>query len=172
MVQSDSDKEQKPETIENEDIEELRKALEEEKCKCEANLAGWQRAQADYLNLKRVAEQEKTDICKFANANLILNILPVIDDFERALAAIPSEESDNQWIEGFKLIDRKFRDILEKQGVVPILTLGMEFDPRFMEAVTCGKGQRDIVIQELEKGYKLQDKVIRPARVVVGTGEE
>ena len=57
-------------------------------------------------------------------------------------------------------------------GVSPILSLGMEYDYRTMEAVTSVKGQKDIVIQELEKGYKLQDKVIRPAKVVVGSGEE
>ena len=70
------------------------------------------------------------------------------------------------------MIERKFRVILEKLGVSTILSLGMEYDYRTMDAVTAVKGQKDIVIQELEKGYKLQDKVIRAAKVVVGSGEE
>ena len=154
------------------DVEELKKALAEEKSKCEQNLSRWQRAQADFINYKRYAEQEKSDTCKFANTNLLLNLLPVIDDFERALAAIPGSEAKQKWVEGLKLIERKFRDTLQKQGVEPIKSLGEEFDPRFMEAITCCEGKKDIVLAELEKGYKLYDKVIRPAKVIVGNGEE
>jgi molecular chaperone GrpE len=155
----------------SDNIEELKKALAEEKAKCEANLAKLLRAQADFVNFKRFAEQDKTEICKYANVNLLINILPVLDDFERALAAIPTEEDEQIWVQGLKMIDRKFRDILEKQGVTRIMALGMEFDPRFMDAITTAQGKRDIVIQEVESGYKLQDKVIRPAKVVVGCGE-
>jgi molecular chaperone GrpE (heat shock protein) len=96
----------------------------------------------------------------------------VIDDFERALAAIPPGEGNQQWLEGLKLIDRKFRDILEKQGLCKIPALGLKFDPSCMEALACQKGEKDIVILEIEKGYKLQEKVIRPAKVIVGDGEE
>ncbi len=154
-----------------ETIEELKKALEEEKAKSEANLAGWQRAQADFINYKRFAEQEKEEICKQANARLLQDILPVLDDFERALAAVPPEEADSSWVEGLKLIDRKFRDTLEKAGVSCIECMGKEFDPRFMDAVTCIPGKRDTVVQVLQTGYTLHDKVIRPAKVVVGSGE-
>jgi molecular chaperone GrpE len=154
------------------DTEELKKALDEEKSKCELNLERWQRAQADFVNYKRYAEKEKLDNCKFANTNLLLNILPVVDDFERALAAIPHSETKHKWAEGLKLIYNKFQDVLKKQGVEPVNALGEEFDPRFMDAITCGKGKKDIVLMELEKGYKLYDKVIRPAKVVVGNGEE
>jgi molecular chaperone GrpE len=152
--------------------EELKKALAEEKSKCELNLARWQRAQADFVNYKRYAEQEKSDTCKFANTNLLLNILPVVDDFQRALNAVPHSEIKHKWLEGLKLVERKFRDALQKQGVEPINSVGEVFDPRFMEAITCGKGPENIVLVELEKGYKLYDKVIRPAKVIVGTGEE
>ncbi len=65
-----------------------------------------------------------------------------------------------------------FRIRLQKQGVTHINAVGQEFDPHVMEAVTCGKGKKDMVVQELEKGYKLHDKVIRPAKVIVGSGEE
>ncbi len=179
MVQPEPDQEKNPETIELDEKEELRKALEEQKkaleeqkSKCEANLAGWQRAQADFINYKRFAEQDKAETCKYANINLLANILPVIDDFDRALASIPTEQSDNKWVEGLKLIDQKLKDTLKKQGVTHIDALGQEFDPYVMEAMSCGNGKKDIVIQELEKGYKLYDKVIRPAKVIVGSGEE
>jgi molecular chaperone GrpE len=156
----------------SENIEELKKALESEKARAEANLAGWQRAQADFINYKRFAEQEKTETIKFANVALLQSILPVLDDFERALSAVPPEDAQKPWVEGLKLIDRKFRDTLEKSGISPIKAVGEEFDCRLMEAITCVPGKKDIVVQELEKGYLLQDKVIRPAKVLVGSGEE
>jgi molecular chaperone GrpE len=172
VVQPDSEQEKNGVPVEYNNLEELKKALAEEKARSEANLTGWQRAQADFVNYKRFAEQEKAETCKYASASLLTAILPVLDDFERALTAVPPAENDQKWVEGLKLIDRKFRDILEKQGVTGIIALGMEFDPRFMDAVSCANGKRDIVILELERGYKLQDKVIRPAKVIVGSGEE
>lgn len=160
------------EKTETGEIEQLRKTLSEQKAQCEANLVGWQRAQADFANYKRFVEQDKTETIKFANAGLLAAVLPVLDDFERALAAIPVDENTKKWVNGLELIRRKFKDTLTKQGVSQIQALGMEFDCRLMEAMTCAPGKKDIVVQELEKGYKLQDKVIRPAKVVVGTGEE
>jgi molecular chaperone GrpE len=157
---------------ESDEIEELKKALNEVRSQAEANLIGWQRAQADFTNYKRYTEQEKAENLKFANVGLLAAVLPVLDDFERALAMIPIEDTNQKWMDGLELIRRKFKDILVKQGVTQIQSLGMEFDCRFMEAVTTGPGKNDTVIQELEKGYKLLDKVIRPARVVVGNGEE
>jgi molecular chaperone GrpE len=153
------------------ELEELQKALTEQTAKAEANLIGWQRAQADFINFKRYVEQEKADSAKFANAVLLNSILPVLDDLERALASIPVEEANKKWLEGVKLVDRKFRDTLEKQGVSCIKAEGQEFDPHCMEALTTCAGKKDVVIQELEKGYKLFDKVIRPAKVMVGSGE-
>jgi molecular chaperone GrpE len=177
VIQPDPEKEQVNKTNETENIDtsesgQLKKALEEERLKCQLNLERWQRAQADFINYKRYAEQEKLDNCKFANTNLILNILPVIDDFERALDAIPLDGSRPKWLDGFQFIYNKFQDVLKKQGVEPINALGMEFDPHLMDALTCGTGKKDIVLRELEKGYKLYDKVIRPSKVVVGIGEE
>jgi molecular chaperone GrpE len=157
--------------VENSEIEELQKALGEQTAKAEANLVGWQRAQADFINFKRYTEQEKADSAKFANTVLLNSILPILDDFERAIASIPHEKADKKWLEGLKLIDRKLRDTLEKQGVTCIQAQGEEFDPRCMEALTTCAGKKDIVIKELEKGYKLFDKVIRPAKVMVGSGE-
>ena len=170
MVQPQSESDNIPEVVENSD--DLKKSLAEERAKAEANFVGWQRAQADFVNFKRFAEQEKAETLKFANAVLLSNIIPVLDDIERALAAVPPKQAEQKWVEGFKLIERKFRDTLDKQGVKCMKTLGEEFDCRVMEAVTVVPGKKDVVLLELEKGYQLLDKVIRPAKVAVGSGEE
>jgi len=161
-----------PEVVEVEDIETLKQALAEEKEKAEANLAGWQRAQADFINYKRRSEQEKEEIGKFANCALILSILPVLDDLERAFNSIPPRLTRLDWVNGIRLIERKLRTGLEAQGLSPIKALGEPFDPHLHEAMRSGNGKEGIVIEELLKGYKLHDKVFRPARVVVGNGGE
>jgi molecular chaperone GrpE len=155
-----------------EDTENLEKALEAEKKKAEEYLAQWQRAQADFINYKRRTEAERQEFNSFANANLALAILPVLDDMERAIDAIPEEFAGHDWVEGIRLVERKFKTILEGQGVKPILSLGMAFDPNFHEAMRQEKGEEGVVIGELQKGYMLNDKLLRPAKVVVGRGHK
>ncbi len=161
-----------PGVAEVEDIETLKQSLAEEKAKAEAYLANWQRAQADFINYKRRSEQEKEEISQFANTILMLSLLPVLDDLERALASIPPHLARLTWVDGIRLIERKLRASLEAQGLSPIKALGEPFDPKLHESAMHGKGKEGIVIEELQKGYKLHDRVIRPAMVVVGNGEE
>jgi len=170
--EEEQNKEAEPEVTEIEDIETLRQALTEEKAKAEANLAGWQRAQADFINYKRRSEQEKEEVGKFANSVFMLNLLPVLDDFERAYSSIPPRMAKLSWVDGIRLIERKLWAILEAQGLSPIKALGEPFDPILHEAVRQDKGKEGIVIEELQKGYKFYDRVIRPSKVVVGNGEE
>jgi molecular chaperone GrpE len=151
---------------------ELEKALAAEKKKAEEYLSSWQRAQADFINYKRRNEQERLEFSKFANASMLLGLLPVLDDLERALNSIPSEFAEQKWVEGVRLVERKFKSSLEIQGVKPILALGMAFDPNFHEAVRQDKGPDGMVLQEFQKGYTLNGKLLRPAKVVVGNGEE
>ena len=160
-----------PEVAE-EDIGTLKQSLAEEKAKAEGYLANWQRAQADFINYKRRSEQEKEEISKFANASLMFNLLPILDDLERALTSIPPHLARLTWVDGIRLIERKLQASLEVQGLSPIKALGEPFDPNLHEAAMYGKGSEGIVIEELQKGYKLHDRVIRPARVVVGSEEE
>ena len=160
------------EVAEVEDIEALKQALAGEKARAETNLAGWQRAQADFVNYKRRTEQEKEEIGKFANSMLVINLLPVLDDLERALDSISDELAELGWVDGIRLIERKLRGILEAQGLSPIQALGELFDPNLHEAVMQSEGKEGIVVEELQKGYKFQDRVIRPARVIVGSGEK
>ncbi|UCD53807.1 MAG: nucleotide exchange factor GrpE [Dehalococcoidia bacterium] len=175
MKQEDSEDqtlEAEPEVTEIEDIEALKQAFIEEKKKAEANLAGWQRAQADFINYRRRSEQEKKDIGKFANAALMLDLLPILDDLERAFAAIPSHPTKASWIDSIRLIERKLWASLEAQGLSQIKALGEPFDPNFHEAMRQDKGREGIVVEELQRGYTLHDRVIRPSKVVVGNGEE
>ena len=152
------------------DAESLGSQLEEEKLKAERCLTNWQRAEADLANFKRRTEQEKADLIRYANASLIGKILPVLDDFERAIGAIPEDISSAGWIDGIKLIDRKLYNLLEQEGATPIDALGQDFDPHVHEAVMRedGEGDLDVVVEELQKGYKLNDRVIRPTMVKVG----
>ena len=161
-----------PEVAEVEDIEVLKQALAEAKAKAEEYLAGWQRAQADFINYKRRTEQEKEEISQFANAILILNLLPILDDLERALTSTPPRLAKLSWVDGIRLIERKLQAGLEAQGLSQIKALGEPFDPNLHEAARLGKGKEGTVIEELQKGYKLRDRVIRPSKVVVGNGEE
>ncbi len=160
------------EKAEVEDIEALKQALAEEKEKAEGYLANWQRAQADFINYKRRNEQEKEEISKFANAMLILNLLPILDDLERALTSIPPHLAKLTWVDGIRLIERKLQASLEAQELSPIKAEGEPFDPKLHEAAMYSKGKEGMVIEELQKGYRLHDRVIRPTMVVVGNGEE
>ncbi len=171
-IKEDPTGQAEPEVAEIEDIETLRKALTEARAKAEANLAGWQRAQADFINYKRRSEQEKEELTKFANAILILNLLPILDDLERAFTSIPPRLAKLSWVDGIKLIERKLWATLEAQGLSPIKALGKPFDPQLHEAVRQDKGKEGIVIEEVQKGYQIDDRVIRPTMVVVGNGEE
>ena len=163
--------ETEPEVAE-EDVATLKQALAEEKARSAEYLTNWQRAQADFTNYKRRSEQEKEEISRFANAVLMLGLLPILDDLERAFTSIPGKLAKLSWVDGIKLIERKFRASLEAQGLLPIKALGEPFDPKFHEAAMHGKGKEGMVIEELQKGYKLHDRVVRPSVVVVGNGEE
>ena len=158
--------------IELEDVEALREALGEQRTKAESHLQNWQRVQADFINYKRRSEQEKEEMKAFANSVLICNLLPALDDLERALSSVPRELAKLPWVEGVRLIERKFYDILKAQGVMPIKAKGKLFDPNLHEAAMSTRGREGMVIKELKRGYKLNDRVIRPASVVVGSGEE
>ena len=160
------------EAVPPEDADNLEQELAAEKKKAGEYLAAWQRTQADFINYKRRTEQEKQEYNSFANASLVCAILPVLDDLERALGAVPEEYAGHDWVAGVKLVERKFKTILEGLGVKPILCLGMEFDPKYHEALRKARGEEGTVVGELQKGYTLNEKLLRPARVVVGGGEE
>jgi molecular chaperone GrpE len=127
-----------------------------------------QRERANFVNFRRRAEQERQDLQQYANAQLIKRLLPIVDDFDRALAAAPDPKA-NPWVEGFALIDRKLHNILEAEGVTVIDSQDQPFDPKLHEAVEYEGGEgEDVVTQELNRGYRLRERVLRPAIVRVG----
>ncbi len=158
--------------LEDEDVEALKKAFAEEEAKAGKYLANWQRAQADFINYKRRTEQEKGDIVRLANAGLILNLLSVVDDMERALDHVSDKLAGSKWVDGIVLIYRKFMAILEANGVSEMKALGAQFDPSLHEAVVHVEGESDKVIAVVQKGYMLNDRVLRPAMVKVGNGRD
>jgi len=158
--------------VEAEDIETLKARLEEEKSKAESYLANWQRAAADYQNLKRRAEKEREEYGRLAAAALVINILPLLDDLERALTSVDIRLAGLTWVDGIRLIYRKFQAVMEAAGVSEIKAEGETFDPNVHEAVMYGEGEEGKVVAEVQKGYRLGDRVIRPAMVVVGKKAE
>ena len=152
-------------------IETLQQALEQEKSKAESYHTSWQRSAADFANFKRRTEQDRAEASKFANAMLILNILPVLDDLERALNSVSADLAGLTWIDGIHIIYRKLLAVLESQGLKAIEAVGQPFDPNLHEAVLRAPGQEGKVLSELQRGYLLHDRIIRPTLVKVGTGE-
>jgi len=153
-------------------LEDVKTLLQKEKEEAQRFLANWQRAEADFVNYKRRAEQERADATRLANAALIINVLPVLDDLERALASLDIQLIGLTWFDGIRLIYRKLLLVLESAGVSQIEAEGQPFDPRFHEAVMYGEGEEGKVVAEVQRGYKLNDRVLRPAMVVVGKGKE
>ena len=154
------------------DIETLKDALAEEKNKAESYLANWQRAQADFMNLKRRTEQERAELTKFAASTIVAELLAVLDDFDLALGNIPQGAADASWVDGIRLIQRKLLSVLEAQGLAQIKALGKDFDPYFHEAVMFADGEEGKVVEEVQKGYTFRDRLLRPAKVKVGRGKE
>ncbi|HUW46556.1 MAG TPA: nucleotide exchange factor GrpE [Dehalococcoidia bacterium] len=155
-----------------EDIETLQQTLAEEREKAEKYLANWQRCQADFVNYKQRAEQEKGGIIEFANSTLICNLLPIMDDLERALASVPVELNESNWTEGIRLIYNKLKATLEAQGLTEIIAKGEPFDPHLHEALMQQEGEEGMVIEETQKGYQFKGTLIRPSLVIVGKGRK
>lgn len=128
------------------------------------------RTAADFKNYKRRTDQERADLIRNANAGLLLKLLPVSDDLDRAMESVTADVAETPWYGGFKLIPHKLRTLLESEGVTPIEVQGQEFDPLKHEAVIfdeSGEGERAVVTAELQRGYMLRDKILRPAMVKV-----
>ena len=126
--------------------------------------AKWKRALADYQNLEKRITAQQSEFVKFANSSLIDKLLAVLDDLERAL--------DHSQDKGLKLITNQFRDVLKSEGVEEIKAQGESFDPETMDAAELVKGAKNTVITVLLKGYTLNSKVLRPAKVEVGSGKK
>lgn len=140
--------------------------------KAEEYLAGWKRAKADYTNLKKQTEEHQVEMIKFANKNLILEILPVHNNFKHALNYIPEDQVDSDWVVGLKHIKSQLDEFLRKVNVEEIKTEGEIFDHNLHEAISQEKQEKlaeDTITKEIETGYTLNGQTIRPAKVIVST---
>ena len=152
------------------ELEALREDVERAKAQAAEYLDGWQRTQAEFSNYKKRQDGERVQMMSLANAVLLRKLLPVVDDFGRAIETLPDELNKLTWCEGILLIKHKLDAVLESEGVKPIETDGRAFDPMYHEAVTYEEvpgyveGQ---IIGPVQRGYMLGERVLRPALVRV-----
>lgn len=159
-----------PQPEPGEDLAGVQRQLREEQERTKNLQERWQRAAADLANLKRRTEQERGDLEKFAGMLLVQELLPVLDNFERALATIPGNLEMLTWIQGIMLIERHLRAILERQGLQAIETAGQTFNPHLHEAVTerpTAEAAPGTIVQEYQRGYTMHGRLLRPALVEV-----
>jgi len=151
-------------------FEELQSEIGALRAQTDEYLDGWQRSRAEFANYKKRVKREKEEMRAQVTGEILTHYLGVIDDLERALKDRPVESESNAWAEGIELIFTKLKAILESEGVEPIVAEGKIFDPNFHEAVTYEENDdhRDgEVIEVIQTGYKLGDRVLRPAMVRV-----
>lgn len=152
--------------VEESRIAELEQQLQEER---DRNL----RTMAEFQNFRRRMEDENRRHAQFANEELIRSLLPVLDNFERALAAAEKNQSYEALVGGVALTHRQLLDLLKKNGVESINTKGQQFDPNFHEAVDRVAGSdepENSIVQELQRGYTMNSRVLRPSLVRVAGG--
>jgi molecular chaperone GrpE len=165
--------------------EEIVKELEESRLKCDEYLNGWKRERADFLNYKKDEMERISQLIKYSNEELILKIIPILDNIYLAESHIPAEikadsppthkASEGQtsqawkvWIEGFNQIKNQLSDFLAKEGIEPIETIGKDFDPNLMESVGyTEQGEKDTISEEVQRGYTMHGKVIRVAKIKI-----
>lgn len=160
--------------VDDQDTVEVEQAAAEEdlmaavRAEAAKNMEGWQRTLAEFQNYKRRVEREQRDVRRRAALDTITKILPIIDDFERAMNNVPEELEDHSWASGVALIQNKFKKLLEEYDVEPIDPVGEVFDPNLHQAVSRDDSDEvdsEHVIETLQKGYISGDVLLRPALV-------
>jgi molecular chaperone GrpE len=153
----------------------LQKELTETKKKAEEYLNGWKRTRADYINREKEIEKEKSEWVKFANMAIILQLLPILDNLKRGTQKNADKNTEEHrekfeaWIEGIKQIKNQLENLLKNLGLEEIKTEGEKFDPSLHESIGTEKSDKGegLILKEIEAGYKLHGRVIKPAKVIV-----
>ncbi len=149
----------------------LERQLAEAQEEAVTNLAGWQRSQADFENYKRREESKQAEILDFAKEVTVVKMLPTLDALHQGLKQAP-QEVDQNWLQGINGTVAKLDKVLEEMGVKRIEAVGKPFDPNFHEAVREVSGEEDgVVVEELQTGFELNGKVVRPSQVVISKKE-
>ena len=172
-LEADSDNEEHADAALTERIEALEAQVRELEQQAQEYKVGWQRSQASFVNYRQRMEADKETWRRRATADLLKELLPVLDDFERAFKALPPALKQFSWLDGIRLIERKVRNVLNAVGVEPIVAEpGAPFDPQVHQAVmqqSLAGFEADQIIAEVQKGYMLDNLVLRPSLVVVAT---
>ncbi len=150
----------------------LREQLEAAVAAAERFESSWKRTAADLANYKRRVEQERAEQARLASAALVINLLPIRDDFGRAVETLDSTLAGLNWVQGVLAIERKLGGLLESMGITEVPAEGETFDPTRHEAVGRTPGRENVCLHVVQKGYALSGAVIRPAMVIVGEGGE
>jgi molecular chaperone GrpE len=133
------------------------------------------RKQAEFENYRRRTERERADVYKRGKKEVLIEMLSVLDNFERAMLSVSKTAEEDALKLGFELIYKQFKDILTRMGIEPVESVGQFFDPHVHEAVTIeqtSEHEANTVIEEFQKGYKLGDQLLRPAQVKVAASPE
>lgn len=151
---------------ENNEVENKLKECEKQR---DEYLAGWQRAKADFLNYKKEEGLRTSELMDYLRTQQILEILKIIDNWDRAMKHKPEEIKDSSWIEGIEMIENQLKDFLKSEGVEEVKAIGETFNPELHEAVeeVDNSGESGEIAEVLEKGYTLNNKLIRPSKVKV-----
>src|SRR3989338_5048214 len=150
--------------------DELRQELEISRKKTQEYLEGWQRARADYSNLKKETDKKMQEIAVFANVSLLFEIIPIFDHYYKALQHVPKDHQEKDWMKSFSHIYSQFLTFAKSIGLEKIETVGKKFDPNLHEAVLHEENKNyasDVIIEEVQTGWKLRGEVIIPAKVKV-----
>ncbi|WP_172249696.1 nucleotide exchange factor GrpE [Saccharibacillus deserti] len=151
-------------------VEELQARVQALSAQSEEYMQRLARSQADFDNFRKRTIREKEELGKYASSKLISELVPVIDNFSRALDTTPEGENAESFVKGVKMIHRQFENVLQAEGLTAMETVGQPFNPEFHQAVMTVESdevEEGIVVEELQKGYMLKDKVLRPAMVKV-----
>ena len=155
-------------------IEELTEKLAAAELKAEEAEAGWQRARADYQNLKRRTEEQRAESASIAGDRLLIRVLDLADDFDLAVEHVPEDTRDTPWVEGIAAIDRKLRALLEAEGIKAMGGEGEPFDPQTQQAISY-EDTADVpdgtVIKILQRGFTINGRILRPALVAVARND-
>ncbi len=150
----------------------LMQAFIEAQREAQSNKDGWQRARAEFANYKKRTERERSDLFQRASLDTLKSLLPIVDDFDRAFESLPEDISDNPWIGGVSMIQRKFAGLLEQYEVEAIDPTGDPFDPNLHQAIgteDSAEVESGHVTETLQKGYRAGDSILRLALVKVAS---
>jgi len=157
------------------DIEALQAERDAAQAQAADYLLALQRERAEFQNFKRRTAEERDRESGLANDLLLFKVLTVADDFDRAIESLPAGAETASWVDGVAAIDRKLRQLLESEGLRPIeVSPGMPFDPREHEAlvnVPASGHPEGSIVSELQRGYRIRDRILRPARVAIAAGD-